>query len=280
MNQPPPHGEFYEYLEPAQSGARPVLSLVHNRPDKRNALTPSLLGHLQAALERLSRQAAGPHAHELPGAVVLCAEGASFCAGFDMALVHSDAEALSDLLAGLSRCVRLMRRLPIPVVVGAHGAAVAGGCALLGGADIVVTDREAKLGYPVVKLGISPAVTVPALSACIGPGGARALTLNPELITGQRAFELGLAHVCCDIREDVLRRATSIARMLASKPAPAMAATKALLNRLEGTDSDALFDRALAASMSIVGTHDQRERVAALWTTPAPKPTSTKATRP
>ncbi|MBY0458098.1 MAG: HDOD domain-containing protein, partial [Gemmataceae bacterium] len=46
------------------------------------------------------------------------------------------------------------RECSAPIVLAAHGAAIAGGCALLGGADVVITHHEAKIGYPVVRLGI------------------------------------------------------------------------------------------------------------------------------
>lgn len=234
----------------------PITMIVLNRADRKNALTPAMLTRIDELAHSLPLDCRG---------IVLCGEGTVFCSGFDMKLVHEEHDALANLLTGLSRVIRTLRRLPQPVIVAAHGAAVAGGCALLGGGDIVVTHQDAKLGYPVVKLGISPAVTVPALSQALGLGRARERTQDPDLISGTEAVRIGLAQVCCDIREDVIPRAVRLAKQLAEKPALAMYQTKAILNRIERTDQDWGFDAALAASLSLVNSADQRARVATLW---------------
>ncbi|MBL8991004.1 MAG: enoyl-CoA hydratase/isomerase family protein, partial [Phycisphaerae bacterium] len=176
----------------AHDGPVAVVSL--NRPDRRNAQTPDMLADLVAAAGALPDSCR---------AVVLAGRGAVFCAGFDMRLVHDDPEALPRLLRGLSAAVRTLRRLPLPVVVAAHGAAVAGGCALLAGADVVLTNREARLGYPVVRLGISPAINAAALRRTLTDGAARERTLDPDLISGSEAARIGLAHHCLDRPEDV-----------------------------------------------------------------------------
>lgn len=254
---PNPTEEVYAHID-AHIGY-----IVLNRPDKRNALTPAMLDLALAHLHTLLTPP--PTGQPACRAIILCGQGSVFCAGFDMQLVHNDPATLPALLTGLSKLVRALRRAPLPVIIAAHGGAVAGGCALLGGGDIIVTDRDAKLGYPVLKLGISPAVTIPALRQALTDGQTRERVLDTDLITGQHAFDLGLAHVCCDIREDVLPAAQRIAKHLASKPPHALAATKQLLNHLEGTDADEPFDRALTASLSLAGSPDQRARVAALW---------------
>lgn len=198
-------------------------------------------------------------------AIVLRGEGASFCAGFDMQLCTADPDALAELLRGLSRAIRTLRRIPKPVVIAAHGSAIAGGCALLGGADLVVTNKDAKLGYPVVKLGISPAVSAPFLRLAVGTGAARERLLDPDLISGEEARRIGLADRCVDIVEDVIPRAQIEAAKLADKPPSAFAATKRWLNEIDGSDKDEDADRALEASLALVGRPEERERLAALW---------------
>src|SRR5262252_9290302 len=113
-----------------------------NRPDKRNAMTPKMLARLCEAIDTASAAKA----------IVLSGVGDVFCAGFDLTLCRDDDAVLGDLLTGLSRAVRAIRSTPCPVVTSAHGAAIAGGCALVAAADVVVTNVEAKLGYPVVRL--------------------------------------------------------------------------------------------------------------------------------
>ncbi|MBL4697348.1 MAG: enoyl-CoA hydratase/isomerase family protein [Phycisphaerales bacterium] len=228
-----------------------------NRPDKRNALVPAMLEQLDREINEC--------AHKVR-ALVLVGEGKSFCAGFDLKLCADDpgGETMRQLLTGLSAVVRTMRVIEIPVVLGMHGAAVAGGCALLGGADIVVADEQAKLGYPVVKIGVSPAVSAAFMMASITPGAVRTRLLDTELISGADALRIGLVHETVENREDVLSRCIGIAQSLASKPGSGVKATKAWLNEItEPMTSNA--QRGLDVSLSLTGSPEEQERLAALW---------------
>ncbi len=228
--------------------------LRFDRESKRNALTPRMLRDLLATLDTCGSARA----------IVLSGVGPIFCAGFDLAMCRDDESVLPELLAGLSRAIRVLRRDPRPVVVSAHGAAVAGGCALLGAADVVVTHAEAKLGYPVVSIGISPAVSAPTLSLMTDPGPARARLLEPALISGGRAAQIGLAHECVATREECEPRAIALAQELAQKPPRAFAETKRWLNTIDGSTRDETLDLALNTSLSLVGCDEQVQRLAAL----------------
>lgn len=229
------------------------------RPEKRNALTPDALRALAQALREAP---ASTHT------VLLQGEGRAFCAGFDLSLCKDDPPhqpTLGALLTHLAAAVRAMRDQPRPVVLCAHGAAIAGGCALLGGADLVVADRAAKLGYPVVRLGVSPAVSAPWLRLAVGDGQARSRTLDTQLITGERAHELGLVHELTETPDDARPRALELARSLAAKPPHAVAATRGWLDRIGASPAAGDAERALAASMSLVGHDESRTMLAEVW---------------
>jgi enoyl-CoA hydratase/carnithine racemase len=230
-----------------------VATITLDRPAQRNALTPGMLGELRAAIG-----AVGPTARCL----VLAGEGKVFCAGFDLDLCRAspDGEVMRALLTGLSRAVTALRALPIPVVAAAQGAAIAGGCALLGGADIIIADRGAKFGYPVVRLGISPAVSAPTISGLIGRGRARERMLDTALIDGVEARRIGLVHELVDEAGDVGGRARVIAEELAAKPPGAMSVTRSWLREIEGLGP--WPDRALAASLALTGSEEERVRLA------------------
>ena len=237
----------------SQGGPIGVITL--DRPDKKNALTPDMLGGLLAAIAEVRHTSA----------IVLEGNGAAFCAGFDLTLCRENSDALTVLLTSLSAAIRALRLCEAPVVIAAHGAAIAGGCALLGGADYVITHSEAKIGYPVVRLGISPAVSAPFLRQSIGDGRARERLLDSTLITGWDALRLGLAHECLEDAGKVRDRAMAVAEQFAAKPRWGMAATKRWLNEVDGSDRSELADRALATSLALVGTPEERERLSALW---------------
>lgn len=232
--------------------------IVIDRPDKRNALTPVMLADISAGVQALETDAS-------VRAITLRGEGAVFCSGFDLSLCRETSEALAQMLRGLSDAIRRLRRCPKPVVIAAHGAAIAGGCALLGGADLVVTNMEAKLGYPVVRLGISPAVNAPVFRRAVGDRAARARLLDPALFDGLEARRIGLATLCVDTTEDVIPRAQIEAMKLAAKPPGAFATTKLWLNEIEGSDRDGEMDRALGVSLSLVGGDEERALLAKMW---------------
>lgn len=246
-------------LERITDGAAEVALLLLDRREKRNALTPDMLENIRACAERLH---ADPRR---PNALVLAGEGESFCSGFDLSLCRDDELAMAALLTRLSEAARALRRLPIPVVAAAHGAAIAGGCALIAGADFIITNSDARLGYPVVRLGVSPAVSAPLLALHTGAAHARERLLDPELIDGREALRIGLAHECVDQPEQVRPRAMALAAALGAKPHHAIAATKHWLNELDGSADDALLQQALDTSLSLAGGAEERSRLAALW---------------
>ena len=226
-----------------------------DRAEKRNALTPKMLASLCGTLDRAASARA----------IVLSGVGEVFCAGFDLTLCRDDDAVLGELLEGLSKAVRAIRQAPCPVVASAHGAAIAGGCALAGACDIIVTDRGAKLGYPVVRLGLSPAVNAPTLRASVGDGPTRARSLDPALIDGTEALRIGLAHHCVGTAGESEALAIKLAQELERKPRHGLAYTKRWLGELDGTLDEDGLERALQVSMSLVGSAEQRERLADVW---------------
>ena len=234
-------------------GAVSVVRL--DRAEKRNALTPGMLANLSGALDRSMSARA----------VVLSGVGPVFCAGFDLFAGREDPEVMASLMRGLSGVVASLRGMPCPVVASAHGAAIAGGCAMLGGADFVVTHAGATLGYPVVRLGISPAVSGPYVAAGIGSGAARSRLLDSGLIDGAEALRLGLASHEAASAEACEAMAIEVAQGLASKPRHALAFTRRWLAELDGTGDAARAKAGLEASLSLVGSAESRERLEKLW---------------
>ncbi len=220
-----------------------------DRPEKRNALTPDMLHQLAAAFV----------VTDATRAIAVLGAGKSFCAGFDLKSEPptEDHALLRAQLDALSKAIIAMRTCPAPVVMGVHGAAVAGGCALLGGADIVIAEDTAKLGYPVVKLGISPAVSCPFLHGALA-ARARAVTLDPALFTAERAHEMGLVHEIVRTAAPGARadraavRTLEVAKSIADKPGDGARATKAWTLRVEDLDAGTIA-QGLSASLDALG---------------------------
>ena len=233
-----------------------VRVLELNDPERRNALTVELL---DALIEQLAVTVQRTDI----GAVLLRGRGPCFCAGFDLQAVVDDPMLLDPLIERLSRAVRAMRRLPQTVVIAAHGAAIAGGCALLTGADAVFVDDGTIAGYPVHALGVSPAVTTPTLRQRIGDGPARELLLGGRLVRGRDLLDLGIATHWSD--EAVETDAMAWARDAATRSSNAMRTTKRWINELDGSDRDMPFDGPVVDSRTLTGGDEAIEMLAAFW---------------
>ncbi len=224
-----------------------VVEIALNDAAKRNALSMAMFDAVDKSLQRIGRD-------DSLRVVILRGEGPAFCAGFDLATAVDQPAILKEFIARLSTLIRSIRQLPMPVIAAVHGAAIAGGCALLSACDFVFVTREAKVGYPVHRIGISPAVTLPILMKTLPAGVARALVLSGELIDGMEAKRIGLASHLVENDESIATEALVFAGRLASFPTFAMRVTKAWLNELDGSINDAPFDATVKGSAFLAET--------------------------
>lgn len=234
-----------------------VATLTLNRAGARNALSLELLEALHARVDELA---------SAEGVVVAVITGAgrAFCAGMDLKQVVLDAskggsgnpELPRRLLASLGRLTVKIRTLNCVVVAKVNGAAIGGGCGLACVCDAVVTHADAVLGFPEVDLGLCPAVVTPWLVRKIGAGPARAVLLRGGVMSGTRAGEIGIADLVCTDR-DHLDEATAelVARYEEGGPL-ALAATKSLLNDLDGSRNESIVLRGAELSAGVLATEE------------------------
>jgi methylglutaconyl-CoA hydratase len=243
-----------------------VAHITLRDPARRNALDAP-------ALDALHDHIAGVAAKPSADVLVLAGEGPAFCAGFDLAACADDPRRVEPLLAGLSACVQSLRALDIPVVARVQGAALAGGCALLTGCDFVVAAKDAQLGYPTHRIGISPAISIPSLASRMGPA-ARALLVGNDIVDGATAHARGLATHAVDAADLDAEVDALVARLLQKGPA-AMRATKRWIRTIEERGAGdlgsvpprdaAAMARARDASMALASGTEFATMLRAFW---------------
>ena len=234
-----------------------VATITLNRGDKANALSREMIDALSVAVGAVATRCAPAGDVRV---VVIAGAGKAFCAGMDLRGVMDDPVAMGDMLRGLSRASRALRRLPVPTIARVQGAAVGGGCGLMVVTDFAVTHPEAKVGYPEVDLGICPAVVAPWLIKKIGAGRARAMLLAGGTLSGQQGFDAGLAtHLCAADQLDAT--VADLARRLSTGGPNALAVTKRWLNELDGSNEDAVLDKAAELSAQIIAGAEAQERL-------------------
>lgn len=165
-----------------------VLTLTMNRPEKKNALNPTLLNELAFALA---------YAHHTPDVwvVVLAAAGDTFCAGMDLkALSQGDTdEPTVPPPSGPVRLGELMAGLHKPCVVRVQGPVYAGGFLLVGGATYAVAAESATFALPEVKRGLFPFQVLAVLLELMPARTALDLCLRGRTLCATEALGVGLA---------------------------------------------------------------------------------------
>lgn len=166
-----------------------IARITLNRPEKRNALNEELIGALKQALRRASDA-------EDVRAVVLSGAGADFCSGVDLAALQristaSVQENLEDARSLMELFV-LIRELRVPLIAAVRGRALAGGCGLALGCDMVLAARSARFGFPEIKIGFVPAMVMAILRRSVPEKKAFELLALGEEISAEEAERLGV----------------------------------------------------------------------------------------
>jgi enoyl-CoA hydratase len=228
-----------------------------NRPDARNALTPSLL----AAIGRVAIETdADPESRVL---VITGTGDRAFCAGMDLrAFAAGGDEVFGGDPDAMANYWRLLRgELSIPVVGAANGSAVGGGLELLLACDIVVASSDARFGFPEVQRGLFPAGRGTMLGTRVPMAFALELTLTGDLVAADRAHAIGLVNAVVPANE-VTSTALTYADRLAANGPLGLAAIKELV-RLGVADPERWETRAAEWQAKVFASDDAKEGAAA-----------------
>lgn len=192
---------------------REAIAIVRlNRPEKRNALSRTMLEELRIAFEQFENE-------QNLTTVILTGSGDAFCAGTDIAeLADLDQdEALATSERGQSVCNQI-ENCSVPVIGAINGIAAGGGCELALACHLRIVSLDARFTLPETLLGVIPAYGgTHRLPREIGYSRALEVMLTGGEITAKRAFELGLVNRIAD--GDVLVAAELLAKDM-SKLAP------------------------------------------------------------
>ena len=204
----------------------PVLRVTIARPERRNALDVELVAALTGAFADVGDVRA----------IVLAGDGASFCAGGDLAWMQSGVdlsyEENLEEARSLGRMLEAVDGCPAPVVCRVQGHAYGGGCGLVACADVAVAEPRAAFALSEVKLGLVPGVISPFVLAKLGPSAARRYFVTGERFDAETALRIGLVHELAEDLDAAVERvvgelltagpeAARLAKTLARAPQPA-----------------------------------------------------------
>ena len=198
-------------------------------------------------------------------AIVLAAEGKSFCAGANFA--SRNPTGATDPSQGgnplYAEGVRLFS-CKTPIVAAIQGAAIGGGLGLALVADFRVATAEARFAGNFVKIGIHPGFglthTLPRL---IGHQKAALLLLTGRRIGGEEAVAIGLADILAE--PDKLREtATGLAREIAENAPLAVLSTRATMRHGLAEAVKSQTDHEFIEQARLMKTEDHREGIKAV----------------
>jgi enoyl-CoA hydratase len=173
---------------------RTTAILTLNRPERRNALSLTLLRELNAALLEADE-------HNDVHCVVLRGAGPHFCAGADLSEFSTQRgpdyrgrQEIDDDIWRLEQGQRLRVMLfdmHKPVIAQVHGSCIGIGTELAWFCDLILVADDARIGFPPVRdLGTPPGSMW--LYHC-GPQWAKRLLLTGDSLSGKDAARIGLA---------------------------------------------------------------------------------------
>ena len=224
-----------------------AMLLTINRERSANALSPDCLALLNSALDQAESDPA-------IRCIVLTGAGERyFCAGADLkAMASADREKAA---AGARDWIAMRLRKGKPIIAAVNGVAVGGGFELALGCDMIVAAPHARFGLPEVKRGLVAGGGGTRLPRRIPLAIALQMGLTGEMITADRAYELGLVNIVsttADPRPDALE----LARSVAANGPLAIRATKQLMYEEDGEWDAAHI---AATSRPVFASDDARE---------------------
>lgn len=166
-----------------------VMTLTLNRPDRRNALSPALMG---ALIEALAQAKADPSVR----ALVLTGAGGHFCAGGDLGSAPG-ADGLLGLHDERGRFVELLRamtELGKPIVARVEGTCKGGGLGLALACDMIVAHENAVFGTPELRVGLFPMMIMALIFRNIPRKRATEMMLTGEDVSAAQALQIGFVN--------------------------------------------------------------------------------------
>ena len=181
-----------------------VWTVIHSRPEARNAMDPESADALVSAFEEFN-------ADEKAAAAVLWGEGGAFCAGWDLkygASLLEDVDQIHEIDFPLAEGKEIPRgplgptrlELDKPVIAAVAGPAVAGGFELALWCDVRVLEQSAYFGVYCRRWGVplidGGTVRLPRI---VGVGRAMEIILTGRKVPADEALRIGACeHVVPD----------------------------------------------------------------------------------
>lgn len=247
-----------EYRDIIYTKEEGIVTIVLNRPERRNAFSPEMSESIRLAVEDAAQDSA-------VRVLVITGTGTAFCAGAD---VKAMAEGLGQQRrqpgggeggSGHVSLPLLLHSFDKPVIASINGVAVGGGLDLALACDIRIASDRARFAEVFIRRGLIPAMGgIFFLPRLVGIDRACQLIWTGDMIDAREAERIGL--VTAVVPHDELETATrELAEKLAKGPPLAIQRAKRAIYEGLGTDLQSSLRYVGAALEELRKTEDHRE---------------------
>lgn len=229
-----------------------IAMVTLNRPQALNALNKELLGEINSFLDEAATNS------EIRVIVLTGSGEKSFVAGADIKEFRDFAGAQGEELArvGQNQVFDKIEKFPKPIIAAVNGFALGGGLELAMSAHFRIASDNAKLGLPEVTLGLIPGYGgTQRLPKLVGKGRAAQMIFTAEMISAERAYEIGLVNEVV-AQTELLDRAKAIAAKISNNSSVAI--SKAI-HAINLSDSDKGFEAEIKAFGELFDEEDFKE---------------------
>jgi len=122
--------------------------------------------------------------------VVIAAQGASWCAGVEVA--DHKPELAPDMIRVFDALLKQIHALPVPSIAAVHGACLGGGMEVAIACDMLAASKAAVFGQPEIKLGFLPPYAAVRLPQLVGPAKAIEICTTGRRYSAEALYDMGL----------------------------------------------------------------------------------------
>jgi trans-feruloyl-CoA hydratase/vanillin synthase len=199
--------------------------VIFNRPEKRNAMSPTMNREMRDVLETLELE-------EEVRVLVLTGAGESWTAGMDLKEYFREVDQAAEIVQERVRRDastwqwKLLRMYSKPTIAMVNGWCFGGGFSPLVACDLAIASETAVFGLSEINWGIPPGNLVSkALADTVGHRKGLEYIMTGETFTGRQAAEMGLVNRAVPL-ENLRDETIALARKLAAKNAVVIRAAK------------------------------------------------------
>ncbi len=233
-----------------------VALITLNEPDRRNALSPAVLGGINQALREAE-------ADDAARCVVITGAGKAFCGGGDIAGFKDRVEsgALPPWLPmskepGYGSTIRAMSK---PVIAAINGAAVGAGFQMSLMCDIRIASEKARFGCLWIERALDAAGGAAfLLPRSIGLSDAFLMFYTGDMIDARTALEWRIVSKVLP-PDELIPYTMELAKRIAKKPTIPIAMNRRLIYRALDTSFEAIAEWQHAQRMICYNTEDHNE---------------------